>query len=425
MVGTWNPVLTDAIADAARAVYQDIATELTRVEFQDGGRGEPASLASGYAGIALLYAYLDVDAPDPQIRGAAVETIDRALERTDTLVDRLDLFSGCTGLGWALAHLEQHVWQTRDVDDLAHLDDVVCDYLGNGSMDEMTGYDVISGWVGQGVYALERGDTRPGRTSIARIVARLSSTAERMDRGLTWRTPPEQLVEHQRRQAPDGYYNLGLAHGVPGIIAFLSQVLVTDAPPDGTLALLEGACAWLSAEIERDPDAVAVSYWIAADELRAPSRAAWCYGDPGVAIALMQAAHALNDDSLRACALMVAKRAAERPPGECGVVDAGLCHGAAGLGHIFNRLYQATGEPVLRRAAIGWFQRTLDMRRPGNGIAGYVSREPGIPPERFAWLPVSGLLTGVAGIGLALLGACSSFEPNWDRCLLCNLRVRA
>ena len=53
--------------------------------------------------------------------------------------------------------------------------------------------------------------------------------------------------------------------------------------------------------------------------------------------------------------------AAKRPRGFSGVVDAGLCHGAAGLGHVFNRLFQATGEQRLALAAREWFSVALDM----------------------------------------------------------------
>ncbi|SRR6266536_3468501 len=70
-------------------------------------------------------------------------------------------------------------------------------------------------------------------------------------------------------------------------------------------------------------------------------------------------------------ALAIARRADAREPEIAGVKDAGLCHGAAGLGHIFNRLFQATGEEVFREAARYWFERTLEMKRTGQGIAGF------------------------------------------------------
>jgi len=72
------------------------------------------------------------------------------------------------------------------------------------------------------------------------------------------------------------------------------------------------------------------------------------------------------------------------------VVGAGFCHGAIGLAHIFNRLYQANGEPVFREAARRWFGHVLDESQ----------------------------LEGAAGIGLALLAAMTPLEPRWDRLFL-------
>jgi hypothetical protein len=106
---------------------------------------------------------------------------------------------------------------------------------------------------------------------------------------------------------------------------------------------------------------------------------------------------------------------------ESGVVDAGLCHGASGLAHVFHRLHVATGETRFRGAAQIWLAQTLARREPGLGFGGFR-----IPP-----LPSSGrtrpvrngtFLTGTPGIALAL--ASFGTDPGsegwagWDRALL-------
>ena len=60
---------------------------------------------------------------------------------------------------------------------------------------------------------------------IERVVDHLAETAETGDEGVTWYTDPELLVTWQREQAPTGYYNLGVAHDIPGAIAMLGAVL--------------------------------------------------------------------------------------------------------------------------------------------------------------------------------------------------------
>jgi hypothetical protein len=98
-------------------------------------------------------------------------------------------------------------------------------------------------------------------------------------------------------------------------------------------------------------------------------------------------------------------------------VDAGLCDGAAGLGHLFNRMYQATGGATLGRAARFWFDRTLAMREPGRCVGGFSALAAKEDGTRYREND-PGLLTGASGIALAHLAATTSIDPAWDRMLL-------
>jgi hypothetical protein len=89
----------------------------------------------------------------------------------------------------------------------------------------------------------------------------------------------------------------------------------------------------------------------------------------------------------------------------------------------FNRLFQATGEECFAEAARFWLERTLAMRQPGRGIGGYLSWSPG-EDGALAWRAEPGLLTGAAGVALALLAAATPVEPSWDRMLLASVPAR-
>ena len=89
--------------------------------------------------------------------------------------------------------------------------------------------------------------------------------------------------------------------------------------------------------------------------------------------------------------------------------------GAAGLGHLFNRMFQATGEKCLAQAARFWFERTLRMRRPGRGVGGYEAWQLD-DDGQVTWIADPGLLTGAAGIALALLATATPVEPAWTAC---------
>ena len=113
----------------------------------------------------------------------------------------------------------------------------------------------------------------------------------------------------------------------------------------------------------------------------------------------------------------MALRAAIRPFAGSGVRDACLCHGAAGVAHLFNRLYQATGEEPLAAAARVWFEHTLAYRQSGLGVGGFRSWSSDLSGVS-GWRNDPGFLEGAAGVGLALLAAVSPVDPEWDRLLL-------
>jgi hypothetical protein len=148
-----------------------------------------------------------------------------------------------------------------------------------------------------------------------------------------------------------------------------------------------------------------------------PSRLAWCQGDLGVAAVRMVTASAAARPDWADSAIALARRAAGRPRRSTGVSDASFCHGAAGVGHVFNRLYQTTGDTTLGDAARSWFDQTLALRQPGRGIAGFSTRFPEADGS-VRWSPMPGLIDGASGIALALLAAASPHEPYWDGILL-------
>ncbi len=281
-------------------------------------------------------------------------------------------------------------------------------------------YDLIIGLVGLGVYALERLPAPGAISCLEGVIDRLEETALRQIGGVTWHTPPELLPPKQRQMFPAGYYNLGLAHGVPGVIALLGAASAAGIKRRKARKLLDGAVGWLLRQRSKNGSASRFPAWIVPGAEPESCRSAWCYGDPGVAAALFCAARCVGDADWEREALEIARAAARRPPDEAGVVDAGLCHGAAGLGHVFNRMYQATGDATLRRAARFWFERTLAMRQPGRGVGGFPASLVNDRGEQY-WADETGLVIGAAGVALALLAATTSIEPAWDRMLLVSV----
>jgi hypothetical protein len=485
-----QPLLTGTLRDRALDAVRDVALALAdpaHVPARRDTAGSDASLASGHAGIALLYAYLAraERAGDPALAAAhmggddhaevAMRYVDAAITAMAEQPMSAGLYAGFPGIAWVVTHVEAllaagpgdamapdapggrdggHASGGRDDadasggrddadasggrddadepdddtgddgggdDGAAEIDDALLGLVGMQPWPH--DYDLISGLVGMGVYVLERLPRPAAQQCLEAILDRLDELAERGPDGTTWHTPPAHLPPHQLVQHPGGHYNLGLAHGVPGVIGLLGAMWAAGVARARVAPLLEQAVAWLLARAL--PPGLGARYgW--AEGLGAtpgidatPTRSAWCYGDPGVAAALLLAGRATGNarwiEEARALALGIAAR----PEADAGVLDVGLCHGSAGLGHVLYRLYRATGEPALAEAARGWLVRTLDMRAPGlaPNVAGFRARGADAQGE-ICWEADPGLLTGAAGVALALLAGLGHVPPDWDRVLL-------
>jgi hypothetical protein len=367
-------------------------------------------LAIFYNELSRLHPTLEFHLLRDQRWDAAIE----GLAQSDFV--RPNLYGGFTGVGWASALLGSG--DARADQDLSEdetheeLEDALVEFLEH--VPTPADYDLINGPVGWGLYSLERWPHPRAVRALELIVDFLEARAEHVADGVRWWTSPELLPEWQREIAPNGYYNLGLAHGIPAICVILAQTLARGVRPGASAKLLEGAMSWVLAQ--RIAGAPGLSFPTTVVEGKAPSpgRLAWCYGDLGVASALWVAGQVSGNESWSASALSIARRAATIPREGSGAVDAGLCHGASGIAHIFNRFYQETGEEEFRAAARAWIEVTLKMRQDGIGPGGYgawrIEPTPG-------WLATPGLLEGSSGIGLALLAAMGDREPTWDRFL--------
>jgi len=397
----WTPILTGRLADRARSAVAAIADELPRHPPVQRAPGDRVNLASGAAGIALFHAYAgDWD--------RAGELLERALDEIVEMSLWPALHTGWVGVAWAIAHLQGDAASVSGVgvpDSNAHASQLALEHVRRAP--RATSYDLINGLVGIAVYALAQAGCPDSELILEEIVTRLEERATPAHAGLTIVSPPNQAC-------PGGSYNAGVAHGIPGLLGVLGSV-----PGSRARHLRDGFAAWLRSIAIAGAGVSVLPYWIDLQrpDHRSSSRAAWCYGDPGAAVALLRGARAAGDPALEDFALTLARAAAARALASSGVEDSGLCHGAAGLLHIFNRLYHATGEEVFRTAAVAWAEQTLALRGCG-GIAGYrVQHEDG-------WLGDPGLLCGAAGVGLALLAGLGDVEPGWDAVLICDVPPR-
>ena len=325
--------------------------------------------------------------------------------------------NGLAGIGWLYEYLSQR--KIIDYDTNALLEE--CDTCLENELKRFLwegNYDFLHGGVGIALYFAKRSAKKKALVTVLNNfledLEKLSTKQE--DGAMKWLSIVVE-AEHKSRQV----YNISLSHGISAIIAMLSKLYrIEGVNQEKTETLLRGAVQYLLAqEIDKEQyGSCFPSYAHESTPTIFKSRLGWCYGDLGIASALYQAGDTLKEKTWKNKALEILIFAAlhRKTLVENMVGDAGLCHGAAGIGHIFYRAWWNTKQPEFKDAADYWFEQTLKMAEFEDGLAGFKTFQ--ISDGKPIWENDYGFLTGVTGIGLALLTYYYQIEPAWDECLL-------
>lgn len=407
---TWEPFLEGEEAASGAALARELAEEVLAGVYLEG-----PSLAGGWAGAALMAHAFHRAFPGEGWDRRRHEAADLAAEGLASTPLTPALYGGFTGVAWALDR-----FAGPGEDGAEAIDEALVAFLE--APPALLDYDLVSGLAGFGLYAVDRAP-RPAALRILQLVVDLlEASARPAGGGLTWHTAPQLLPPWQRELHPAGYYNLGLAHGVPGILGLLARMRRAALAGPRANRLLEGGLAWILAGTEGQAGYLAARVDDPEASLAGSSsyRPAWCYGELGAACAVLSAARSLDRGDAADWALSRASVMVRVPANTWGLQDGGLCHGAAGAMHLAHRLWRGTGDEAFRAAALDALALLLRMRRVGEAVGGWPSYE-GSPEAPGATRPEAGLLEGGAGIALALLALVEDRPPVWDGFLLVDV----
>jgi hypothetical protein len=423
--------IADRLADPERvaAVSADPGQVLDPA---DGGPGawRPDTLADGFPAVALLFAELGASEAD---RRAQAHAFLAAALRADAPPRSVSLFSGVTALPFA-AHAAALAGGGYAVL-LSRLDPVVRGAASEvaaavarrirsgGVVGRWHGYDIAFGLSGVGRFLLARweatGDAQV-RATLEEVLAALVAVAvadEVPADGGAHR--PAWWVDHDGRlEGYDGpgHLNFGLAHGIAGPLALLALSWRAGVRVAGQADAVHRIVALLDRWSGRDEHGPYWPYWSEspAGPVGPRTREAWCYGAAGIGRALHLAGAALDrpDWQERGCAALdgaIATADADT------VVDAGLCHGWAGLLQITTRMARDTGLARYQDAADAVAARVRAAFDPAS-VFGFRYRSAGTP----RLVDRAGFLEGAAGVALALHCHAVGEEPRsgWDAALL-------
>ena len=334
------------------------------------------SLARGAAGWALALVYGSEDEGDHALAQALLSASASALPRS------AGLFSGLSGVLWTMQHLGD---VCTGGDDPRHCfaepDPQLVDWL-RGDPGEL---DLCEGVAGVALYALAHEDCAWSSSCLDAAVAHFEAKRERGDQGWFWR-------------AADGEIDLGLAHGVPGIIVALARI-AEERENHEAAELAAGALQWLQTQARRPFD---TSIFPSFSGWTDPSRVAWCYGDLGVAWCLAYAGRVVGNSSCRELAAEAALAAARRDLSSARIDGTSLCHGSAGGAHLFRRLHDELDVGGCEDAAYRYVEHLLEFETA-----------PALAEDQ----TLSGILEGHPGAIFVLASLLDEDCVGWDRWL--------
>jgi hypothetical protein len=437
--GSWAPGVDTATAARAIAVARDVAARFRdrdailringaareQTRYPDSVHWEPRQVAQGDAGVALACVYLDACWPDQGWLETGQRHLAIAIEHARVAPLPLGIFAGLAGLGFAATSYSRLYAQYRrfvntlDAELSTRALDAAARLHGRHGI-AVAEFDLISGLSGVAAYMLSANAPPPTDVALQAILDAFVTLTETSAGIPHWYTPNALMNDNpMARFFPEGNLNCGLAHGIPGPLALMALAIQGGYEADGLRQAVERTADWLVRH--RNADEYGVNWptvvpWTA--DGRVPverldaSRAAWCYGAPGIARSLWLAGQAIDAPDLCALAIDAMSAVYRRPIAARHIDSPTFCHGVAGLLQITLRFLNDTSLPVFRDAANELCRQLLAEHRTDRPL-GFCCIEP--EGNR---VDQAGLLDGALGVVLVLLAATTDREPTWDRLFL-------
>jgi lantibiotic biosynthesis protein len=387
-----DPVFRGRARAYAVAVGERILDVGTKESPTTFGSQQFPNLASrgleGPAGFAIFYGALGELTGEKRFTSAMHENLRRAAHADDR--PSTGLFSGISGLRAAAALATRTEYRYSKL--VAQCDEFVDSQLPQrpSKPDTFAGYDLIEGWSG---VRLSRGVVGP-------------QEPDRLVEFIVWALadPERWRCTHPLTPEEPAQNDLGLAHGLAGMLAALSLTL--KAMDDSTAAVATTA---LRALCELRVDLASHIVWPPEASLGQPElcRSAWCYGAAGVIATVHSAAIALADRETMAFAEDAMRRLAAQTIDSWLLDGEALCHGLMGNAVCFASVAAAADSAELWTVALDVASAAMSSldARGGKCWARVLSGE----------YDAVGLLNGVSGIALALLTLSGDADSNWMR----------
>ncbi|WP_128896107.1 lanthionine synthetase C family protein [Longirhabdus pacifica] len=437
----WSSVTEERMRDNILRIVNEGANRLTSPEFiqknmldfinkrkEEGADYIPWSaidLARGYSGFCVLFGALDRANPNEDwdhVGHAYLQEIQEALNRDG--IPSFSLWTGLAGVVIAARSLSREGERYENF--ISELNSIflssfpdMMEYM-HAQLEQgpaLDQFDVIQGLSGIGRYVLCFSHEQEMRQALEHIILYCIKLSEcRLHNGLYvpgWFVSYDNYTGYNREDYPDGHFNCGLSHGIPGVLSLLSIALAQGVEVEGQRDAIHNMVQWLLKWKGKDefghvwPAMISWEQHQQGKVENLTAHEAWCYGSPGVARAVWLSGVAMDNDEWKTIAIETYRGIAVRPEEKWHIQSDTLCHGYAGLLQMVQRMYSESSDEIIGTLRDDLVQKVL-QRWKSDRRYGFQESE----GEDRQDLP--GLLDGAAGVFTVLNGLLQEQDSDWD-----------
>ena len=380
------------------------------------------SAAVSYPALCILFSELQLNFPDNEFDKYAhkyLEIVNDYMGKNN--IYDISLFDGLCGVGFAAHCMSDQGKRYQSF--IKSLNEYIVDIAESNilkykelPLNELF-YDIMYGLTGTANYLLNFQSEPNVKKTLLHILQYLTDICKAGDNNIprfAIRSDESQLFPLEN--SPEiRYVNLGVAHGIPGMLLILCKSYESGVYVQDQLEAIKYLAEFIFNSCIKDSDDI---FWETQkilgmeQEKAVPSRDAWCYGTPGVAYSLLIASKILDHDEMGKLAIDSMKLSLKRMRQ---VISPTFCHGLSGLCCLTRKFYEYTDDDFFYEV----YMRILDHLLESYSYQypfGFKDAE--IEEGHVVNKDEIGLLTGTSGVILTILSCYQPVKTQWDSIFL-------
>lgn len=301
------------------------------------------------------------------------------------------------------------------------------EYLENISKErKMENYEAINGLCGVVRVLLNYLDMEGAYSAVEKALSELILFVnyKKYHKGVelpSWYISNNEIRKEDRDHYKNGYINLGVSHGVGGVLSILSIATLNGVEVKGQKDAIELILEYLYRyRINYNnkiywPGRVSFEEYIENKKEFRYERPSWCYGTAGTARVIFLAGKALSSEKYIYDAQLAIKAMIDSDLDKMGFTSPTFCHGYSGILHIVNLMYEDTKDDEYIEIVNRVIEKVMSYYDKNNSFGFTEIDNNGIKQE----ISSIHFVEGANSILLPLLAVLGE-KSNWDSIFLIN-----